>query len=104
MGVGVRIQLDRELSPFIVYANFNCPCCCAHNRRTHQLDLGVEMQWRMIQHVPQASTAHTTLQDIAELTSEVTQLRRRAPDIPINAPSFRPNSGPATTRYLRALV
>ena len=95
-------QIDQERVPFVVYGDFNCPFCYAQQHRLRQLNLLECTEWRLIQHAPQASSSQSSLHDLAELTSEVTQLRRRAPDIPIQIPRFRPNSGLANELYMAA--
>ncbi len=95
--------VDEERQPFVVYGDFNCPFCYAHSYRLVELGLVQATEWRLLQHSPQASSSHVSLHDIAELTSEVSQLKRRAPDIPIQVPRFRPNTRLATEKFILAL-
>jgi diguanylate cyclase (GGDEF)-like protein len=75
-----------------VYADFNCPFCYALNERLHAMDLDDRVEFRSVEHAPEASSAHSGLKVLTELTREVAEARRRAPSIEIAVPLFRPNS------------
>ena len=80
---------------FIVYADFNCPFCYALNERLYEMNLQDQVDFRSVQRTPVASSEHTDLETLIELTREVADLRRRAPSIQIAVPLFRPSSLPA---------
>lgn len=52
-----------------------------------------KVQWRGIQHMPMASSQNATLVDRTQLINEVAVVRKRAPQVPIITPGYRPNTG-----------
>ena len=91
-------QLDENgAARFVVYADFNCPFCYAVNERLQAMNLEDRVDFRTIQHAPSISSNQTSFEILSELTREIAELRRRAPSIQINLPTFRPNSAAAST-------
>jgi diguanylate cyclase (GGDEF)-like protein len=87
---------DPGVSRFIIYADYNCPFCYALNERIHEMNLEDRAEFRMVQHAPSISSSQVSFEVLSALSSEVAEVRRRAPSIQINVPLFRPNSGPAS--------
>jgi len=87
---------DPGVSGFIIYADFNCPFCYALNERLHELNLEDQAEFRMVQHAPSISSSQVSFEVLSTLSSEVAEVRRRAPSTQINVPMFRPNSGLAS--------
>jgi diguanylate cyclase (GGDEF)-like protein len=87
---------DAGVSKFIIYADFNCPFCYALNERLHEMNLEDRAEFRMVQHAPSISSSQVSFEVLSTLSSEVAEVRRRAPSTRINVPMFRPNSGPAS--------
>ena len=81
---------------FTVYADFNCPFSYALNERLFALGLENRVDFRLIQHKPEADRDKIDLTVLSELTTEVAEVRRRIPSIEINVPMFRPNTAPPT--------
>ncbi len=81
---------------FTVYADFNCPFSYALSERLHLSGLEQQVDFRMIQREPQLRCGQIDLELLAELTSEVAEVRRRAPSTEINVPMFRPGSAAAS--------
>jgi len=81
---------------FTVYADFNCPFCYALNERLFALGLENRVDFRLIQHKPEANRDKIDLTVLSELTTEVAEVRRRLPSVEINIPMFRPNTAPPT--------
>ena len=81
---------------FTVYADFNCPFCYALNERLFALGLENRVDFRLVQHKPEANREKIDLAVLSELTTEVAEVRRRMPSIDINIPMFRPNTAPPT--------
>jgi len=81
---------------FVVYADFNCPFCYALNELIHTLGLAADVEWRVVQHAVNATSSLCSFESLSEITSEVNEVRRRAPATDIRAPVFRPNSALAS--------
>lgn len=81
---------------FAVYADINCPFCYALNERFEVLGLSALVEWRPIQHAPSISSGHCTFDSLCDLTSEVSEVRRRSPSSEIAIPPVRPNSAAAS--------
>lgn len=80
---------------FVVYADFNCPFCYALNERLHAMGLDSRVEFRSVQHAPSASSAESGVEVLARLSSEVADVRRRAPSVQLALPSIRPGSAAA---------
>jgi diguanylate cyclase (GGDEF)-like protein len=87
---------DAGVSKFIIYADFNCPFCYALNERLHELNREDQVEFRAVQHAPSVSSDQASFEVLSALSTEVAEVRRRAPSTQINVPMFRPNSGPAS--------
>lgn len=81
---------------FHVYADINCPFCYALNERIFKQGLSIYAEWRPIQHSPTVSSGRCTFDSLCELTSEVSEVRRRSPSTEIAIPPVRPNSAIAS--------
>ncbi len=77
---------------FLFYSDFNCPFCFDLNERSLAIGEGYKIGWHDIQHMPAASSSKSDLADQALLINEVAIVRKRAPEISIAAPGFRPNT------------
>lgn len=87
------------MAKHIVYADFNCPFCYALDVRLASVAGDhSEIDWRVIQHVPEAE-GRCQPTDHVELASEVYTVRHRAPEVPIRLPGERPASGAASRAY-----
>lgn len=81
---------------FTVYADFNCPFCYALHERLFALGLEHQVDFRLIQHLPEIQGGKIDLEMLSALTAEVAEVRRRAPSTEINLPMFRPNTAAPT--------
>jgi len=81
----------------ILYSDFNCPYCYATHERLAQLGLHDRVDWRGVQHSPELPQPMRTAAGpfAAELEREVESIRLRAPEVPIELPTGKPNTGPA---------
>ncbi len=86
---------DLDATRFTVYADFNCPFSYALNEHMFALGLEHQVDFRVIQHAPDAASDRINLELIGTLTAEVAEVRRRSPSTEINIPTTRPNSAPA---------
>jgi len=87
-------------APIVVYSDFNCPFCYALNEELHRLDIAERLSWRGVQHAPGLPAPLVAWNgELTEaLEREVAAVRRLAPELPIEAPTGKPN----TTRAIRA--
>jgi len=76
---------------FQVYGDFNCPFCYALEARLHLYEGRQDIEWRLIQHVPN----EMNLAKVEEMALEVFTMRHRAPEVATAMPQRRPDSGPA---------
>ncbi len=77
---------------FLFYSDFNCPFCFALNERILMLGDSAKVLWRGIEHMPAASSKHATLVDQTQLINEVGVVRKRAPEVALVTPAFRPKT------------
>ncbi|MGH1370797.1 MAG: diguanylate cyclase domain-containing protein [Cellvibrionaceae bacterium] len=91
-----------EGETLVVYADFNCPFCYLLNE--HLLALGIEkqVQWRSIEHEPEASFFQVDGRVVQNLEDEVLRVRQRAPQLLISLPSARANTRLATHLIIAA--
>ena len=75
-----------------VYGDFNCPFCYALHEHLATHNWLDNLQWRLIEHAPDAQIREFTLDEQVELASEVATVRHRAPEIHIALPPIRPNT------------
>ena len=80
-----------------IYADFNCPFCYALNERIHAMNLQTKVEYRNVQHATSISRNLPDFELLSELTTEVAEVRRRAPSTRINVPLIRPGTAAATT-------
>jgi diguanylate cyclase (GGDEF)-like protein len=90
-----------EVSTITVYGDFNCPFCYALNERLQMYAREVNIRWCAVQHVPNVGGQAPSFQEQAQLTAEVSSVRKRAPEVQIVTPESRPNSA-AASRLLTA--
>ena len=90
----------------ILYSDFNCPFCYALNERIHAAGVAERIQWRGVQHAPQLPTPMAPAEPYlrAELQDEVSALRRWAPEMVIEIPRGKPNTGPAIAAVAAAML
>lgn len=74
-----------------VYADLNCPFCYALSEWVHEAGVEQYLDWRLIDHNPQASFFAYSDQELLDLTEEIFTIRQRAPDIDILLPQGRCN-------------
>ncbi len=96
--IGAGLE-ESDFGSFVVYADFNCSFCHALNERLHVLGLDDRVDFRMVEHAPRATSRKTSFEVLSELTSEVAEVRRRAPSTLLNVPVFRPSSAAASRLY-----
>ncbi|HEY5717747.1 MAG TPA: diguanylate cyclase [Motiliproteus sp.] len=89
-------------SRIVFSSDFNCPFCFALNERVLAMGESSKLDWRGIEHMPAAKSDKANLVDQTQLINEVAVVRKRAPEIAISTPSFRPNTRPAN-RLMGAL-
>ncbi len=77
---------------FIVYADFNCSFCHALNERLHAMGLEQWVEFRGVQHSPKISSGKIDIESLGKLTTDVAEVRRRAPSTQVNVPMFRPGT------------
>ena len=89
---------------YVAYADFNCPFCFALSERLAGLDVASEVDWRPIQHLPDAPEPAQPLQagDLDELREEIERLGTVEPEIRVRNQRLRPSSRLAT-RALAAI-
>jgi diguanylate cyclase (GGDEF)-like protein len=85
-----------------VYGDFNCPFCYALNERLQVYAREFFIRWRSVQHLPIANGKIPSIQEHAQLTSEVAAVRKRAPEVQIVTPASRPNTSLANQVLLTA--
>lgn len=86
---------------FLFYSDFNCPFCFALNERILVVGDSAKIGWRGIEHMPAADSKKSTLIDQTQLINEVAVVRKRAPEVSIVTPSFRPSTRNANALLLR---
>lgn len=74
-----------------VYADLNCPFCYALSEWVHEAGVEHHLDWRLIDHNPQASFFAYSDQELLDLTEEIFTIRQRAPDLDILLPQGRCN-------------
>jgi len=87
----------------IVYGDFNCPFCYVLNEQLSQLGLERDVEWRSIEHEPEASFFRVDSCVIRDLEDEVLRVRQRAPEMPISLPPGRVNTRLATRLIINAM-
>lgn len=85
------------MSDATIYSDFNCPFCYATHERLERLDLHDRVRWRGVQHAPELPLPMRPAAGpfAIELAREVESIRLRAPEVPIEVPPGKPNTGPA---------
>jgi predicted DsbA family dithiol-disulfide isomerase len=88
---------EHRMSDVTIYSDFNCPFCYATHERLAALGLHEQVRWRGVQHSPELPLPMRPAEGPfkAELAEEVESIRRRAPEVPIEVPPGKPNTGPA---------
>src|SRR5919107_1498001 len=86
----------------VLYTDVNCPFCYATETRLEALGVQDQVEWRGVEHEPDLPVP--MVRDDAELNEEVAdeveQVRSRAPEVPIEVPTGKPN----TARAIAAAV
>lgn len=85
------------MSEITIYSDFNCPFCYATHERLERLGLHDRVRWRGVQHAPELPLPMRPAAGPfeLELAREVESIRVRAPEVPIEIPPGKPNTGPA---------
>lgn len=81
--------------PILFYSDFNCPFCYSLNERLITVGGQQRLEWRSIEHMPFADSQQKSSEVQSMLVAEVSVIRKRAPEIQLSTPSFRPSSRPA---------
>lgn len=90
---------------FTLFSDFNCPFCYALHERLHGLELLGHCGWQGVQHAPylpvpmKAWTGSLS----ADLRREVSAVRKLSPQLLLNLPAGKPNTGPAIACAAEAL-
>ncbi len=80
-------------SRIIVYSDLNCPFCFVLNEWLETNEQAMRIRWQGVEHMPELAAGRPLSSSQSELlTSEVTQVRERAPDVSIERPPTRPNT------------
>ena len=81
----------------VLYTDINCPFCYATETRLEALGVADLVEWRGVEHEPDLPVP--MLRDDADLNEEVadevSQVRSRAPEVPIEVPQGKPNTARA---------
>ncbi len=88
----------------VVYGDFNCPFCYALDLRLQAMGVKADLEWRVIEHEPEVNSRECSPHDHAMLAGEVFTVRHRAPEVPIQLPPARPNTGLANRTYAGLLA
>ncbi len=99
------MEADGTSTAVVLYSDFNCPFCYALGERLIAVASAHRVEWRGVQHapylpIPMASAGAALA---AELSNEVSAIRRLAPEVPITLPRGKPNTGPAIRAVAAAL-
>jgi len=78
-----------------VYGDFNCPFCYALSELLTDSGLSERFQWRSIEHMPGVTNDVFDPREQSLLTTEVYNVRHRAPNLTIAIPPCRPNTAKA---------
>jgi diguanylate cyclase (GGDEF)-like protein len=78
---------------YLFYSDFNCPFCFALNERLLAVGDKGRIGWRGIEHMPAADSLQITWEEQVAINNEVSVIRRRAPEIAVTPPKFRPSTG-----------
>ena len=82
---------------FRLFSDFNCPFCYAFHERLDDMHLLARCDWQGVQHAPHLprpmNAWHGNLG--AELRHEVAVVRRLSPELTLELPVGKPNTGPA---------
>jgi predicted DsbA family dithiol-disulfide isomerase len=94
-----------DLTPFILYSDFNCPFCYALHERLHDMKLLDLVAWRGLQHAPYLANPMRRWDGAmkAELQHEVAVVKRLTPDLAIEVPQGKPNTKSAIERAAQLL-
>jgi predicted DsbA family dithiol-disulfide isomerase len=86
----------------VFYTDLNCPFCYATETRLEALGVQHEVEWRGVEHEPDLPVPiQRDDPDLnEEVADEVQQVRSRAPEVPIEVPTGKPN----TARGIAAAV
>lgn len=86
----------------ILYSDPNCPFCYALGERIAALGFDGQVEWRGVQHAPMLPIPRDeqNARFNAVIEQEVRAVQRLAPEVPIQAPTGKPNTAPA----IRALA
>jgi 2-hydroxychromene-2-carboxylate isomerase len=95
---------EGAVEEFTVYADFNCPFCCALNERLADLNGSYHFEWRPIQHMPSIDGALLAPATQAQLASEVFTVGHRAPEVTITLSHICSISRRATELYVAAMA
>lgn len=74
------------------YSDFNCPFCYALNERLVAMGDTTRIEWRGIEHEASATSRVVTPDEKNQMLNEVSVIRKRAPEITVHVPPFRPST------------
>lgn len=94
-GAKATIPVELLSSRVVVVSDFNCPYCFTLNEWLQDLDLGAQVFWVGVEHKPHLPLGFDAVNqpdDLATLSSEVSDVQRRAPEVGVSKPPVWINS------------
>lgn len=86
---------ELQSSRIVVVSDFNCPYCFTLNEWLNQLDVAARVYWVGVEHkphLPHDFTQTNRADDLETLQREVSDVRRRAPEVGVQLPPVWVNS------------
>lgn len=86
---------ELQSSRIVVVSDFNCPYCFTLNEWLNQLDVAARVYWVGVEHkphLPHDFTQPNRADDLETLQREVSDVRRRAPEVGVQLPPVWVNS------------
>lgn len=80
------------MADYIVYGDLNCPFSYALHEMLCMNNLLDKVEWRLVEHSPDVGSYMGSTESMAELASEVFNIRNRCPDLSISLPLSRNDS------------
>jgi len=80
------------------------PTALALHQRLRNSLLNTDIEWRLIQHTPNISSSNFAREEFVQLTTEVSDVKKRVPHLDIITPKIRPNTQEATEEVTKALL
>lgn len=80
------------MTAYVVYGDLNCPFSYALHELLSNHNLLHKVDWRLVEHSPDIGSYISSAESMAELASDVFNIRNRTPDITISLPLKRGDS------------